>query len=121
MTPVVALHMTTALLAVPLGGWLLLRAKGTSPHRIAGRAYVALMLVAAGSSFWITGIGGDIWSVLHLLAAAAIAGLVIAIRHARAGNIAGHRRAMLSIYISLLVTLGWASMPGRSFGAMLWG
>ena len=50
MPPVVALHMTAALLAVPLGGWLILRAKGTAPHRIAGRAYVALMLVAGSET-----------------------------------------------------------------------
>lgn len=121
MPPVIALHMTTALLAVPLGGWLLFRAKGTTAHRLGGRLYVALMLVTAVSSFWITGLAGASWSVLHILSIAAILGLVVAILHARAGRIERHRRAMLSVYISLLVTLGWAAMPGRSFGNMLWG
>lgn len=121
MPPIVALHMTSALLAVPLGGWLLLRAKGTAAHRLAGRLYVALMLIVAVSSFWISGIAGDGWSFLHVLSAAAIYGLIAAIVHARAGRIIRHRRAMLSVYISLLITLGWAAMPGRSFGNMLWG
>lgn len=120
MPPVVALHMTSALLAVPLGAWLLLRTKGTAAHRLAGRLYVALMLVVAVSSFWITGWPGGGWGFLHVLSLAAIYGLVAAIIHARAGRIVRHRRAMLSVYISLLITLGWAAMPGRSFGDMLW-
>lgn len=121
MPPVIALHMTSALLAVPLGAWLLLRAKGTTAHRLGGRLYVALMLAVALSSFWMTGLAGAQWSFLHVLSLAAIFGLVAAIVHARAGRIARHRRAMLSVYISLLITLGWAAMPGRTFGDMLWG
>ncbi len=121
MPPVIALHMTAALLAVPLGGWMLLRAKGTAAHRLAGRVYVALMLTTAITSFWITGIAGEGFSFLHLLALAAIWGLVAGIIHARAGRIPRHRRAMLSVYASLILTLGWAAMPGRSFGNMLWG
>jgi uncharacterized membrane protein len=121
MPPIIALHMTTALIAVPLGAWLLLRTKGTTAHRLGGRVYVALMLFVAISSFWITGIAGTGWSFLHVLSAAAIYGLVAAIVHARAGRIARHRRAMLAVYASLLITLGSAAMPGRSFGDMLWG
>ena len=121
MPPVIALHMTSALLAVPLGAWLLLRAKGTTAHRLGGRLYVALMLAVAISSFWITGGPGGGWGFLHLLALAAIYGLVAAIVHARAGRIARHRRAMLAVYVSLIITLGWAALPGRSFGNMLWG
>lgn len=114
------LHMSAALLAVPLGAWLLLRAKGTAAHRTAGRVYAAALLVTAVSSFWITGIAGERWSFLHLLAAAAILGLALGIHHARRGNLVRHRRAMVAVYVSLLVTLGWAAMPGRSFGNMLW-
>jgi uncharacterized membrane protein len=121
MPPVIALHMTAALLAVPLGGWLLLRTKGTAAHRLAGRVYVALMLTTAITSFWITGIAGSNFSVLHILSLAALYGLGAGIVHARAGRIPRHRRAMLAVYASLLLTLGWAAMPGRTFGTMLWG
>lgn len=39
------IHLVTALVALPLGLWQLLAAKGTPGHRLLGRIYVPVMLV----------------------------------------------------------------------------
>ena len=46
MSPVVAIHLAAAVPAVLLGGALPLRRKGNTAHRILGRVYVVLLLIA---------------------------------------------------------------------------
>ena len=56
--PAVHIHLAATILALALGIFMLIRRKGTISHRLLGRIWVALMLTAAISSFWITGISG---------------------------------------------------------------
>jgi len=49
----IALHLSSALLALLLGAVVLSSPKGTRRHELLGRAWVALMVVVAVSSFWI--------------------------------------------------------------------
>jgi uncharacterized membrane protein len=121
MSPLVMGHMAAALLAVPLGGWLLLGRKGTAVHKAAGRLWVGLMIAAALSSFWITGVNGERWSWIHLLSAWTLVWIGLAVWRIRAGNVAGHLRAMRGVYVGLLVAGAWAALPGRSLGNLLWG
>jgi uncharacterized membrane protein len=79
-----------------------------------------MMLVAAITSFWITGINGARWSWIHLISIWTLVWLGIAIWRVRKGNVDGHRRAMTGVFIGLLIAGAWASMPGRSLGDMLW-
>src|SRR6185503_6538149 len=64
-TPAVWIHLSAALAALALGAAVFLAPKGTLLHRVSGRAWAGLMLVAAISSFWIKGNGSYSW--VHLL------------------------------------------------------
>jgi uncharacterized membrane protein len=48
-----AIHLACVLTAVPLGIWQLAKPKGGDMHRTVGRSYVAVMSLAAGSSFYL--------------------------------------------------------------------
>ena len=52
-SPVIQLHAFAAMGAFALGIVQLSAPKGTIPHRTLGWIWVVLMLVVAGSSFWI--------------------------------------------------------------------
>ncbi|MFQ3595707.1 MAG: DUF2306 domain-containing protein [Sphingomonadaceae bacterium] len=121
MTPLVALHASAAALAVPLGAAVLLLPRGTAMHRAMGRAWASLMLVAAVTSFGITGINGPRFSWIHLLSLWVILWLGIALWRVRRGDIAGHRRAMTGLFIGLLAAGAGALLPVRSLSLLLQG
>lgn len=117
MTPLVAIHATTATIAVPLGAAVLLLPRGSRLHRARGRSWAGLMVVAAVTSFLMTG-GSFSW--IHLLSAWTLAWLLVAIVRVRRGDIAGHRRAMTGLYIGPVAAGLGALAPGRSLGMLLW-
>ncbi|MDH4173971.1 MAG: DUF2306 domain-containing protein [Betaproteobacteria bacterium] len=116
---VIALHLAAALAALAVGALAFAARKGSHVHRLAGRGWVALMLVAALSSFWIQTKGHFTW--IHLLSVAVplllAAGVVFAVR----GNVRGHRTTMASIYVLGLGVAGvFTLLPHRLLGKMLW-
>ena len=114
LTPVVTVHLITAALALVLGGMVLWRPKGTATHKATGRFWVALMVIAAVSSFWIRDIGPDGgFSWIHLLSVLTLFSLAMAIRHIRNGRIASHRGFMMGSYIGLAGAGAGALAPGR--------
>jgi len=121
ISPLILAHMIPALVAVPLGAWVLLGRKGTAAHRLAGRIWAGLMLVVAITSLWITGLNAPHWSPIHLLSLLVILYVPIAIYRARRGDIARHRRHMRNMYFGLLAAGAYAALPGRTFGHLLWG
>ncbi len=121
IAPLVVAHMVPALIAVPLGAWVLLGRKGSALHRMAGRVWAGLMLVVAITSLWITGLNAPHWSPIHILSLVVIAFVPIAIFRAWQGDIANHRRHMRNMYFGLLAAGAFAAMPGRTFGHLLWG
>jgi uncharacterized membrane protein len=114
-----ALHLASVIPALPLGGYLLLRRKGDRTHRLLGRVWGVLMLVAALSSFALQSAGH--LSVIHLLSALVLVmvprGVLQAIRH----NVAGHRRTMSLTYLGLAVAGLFTLLPGRLLGSWLFG
>lgn len=64
-TPIILLHIATAVDAVILGGLMLALKRGTSLHHRAGRVWVALMLMTTLVSFGIKASGNFSW--IHLL------------------------------------------------------
>ena len=67
-TPPIPLHALGAMLAIMLGAAQLSMKKGGAVHMLLGRVWVGLMLVVAGSSFFIHEI--RLWgeySPIHLL------------------------------------------------------
>jgi len=118
-TPVVLVHTFAALAAVTLGAGMFLGRKGSVSHRIAGRGWVALMLVVSISSFWIQTQGHFTW--IHILSIAVPLLLAAGVYFAAKGNIRGHQKMMVSLYIGALGIAGaFTLLPHRLLGKLLW-
>ena len=112
----IQIHLATVLPAFAIGTWLVaLSVKGSPIHRGLGFVYLALMTVTAGAAACIRSAGEGYFSPLHLLVPLTLYAVFSAIRCARQGNIAGHRRAMLALYVGGLIVAGGFAllMPGR--------
>ena len=120
---VVQLHIVVALAAIVLGAVQFARPKGTEPHRALGRAWVAAMAVLAFSGFFIHELRlWGMWSPIHLLSAATLALLAVAVWTARTGRIERHRRMMKGLYVfALLVTGAFTLLPGRLMHEIVFG
>ena len=120
---IIQVHIVVALAAIALGAIQFARPKGTAPHRLLGRVWVAAMAVLAFSGFFIHEI--RLWgaySPIHLLSAATLALLVLAVWTARSGRIERHRRMMKGLYIyALLVTGAFTLWPGRLMHQIVFG
>ena len=66
LSPVIKVHLTTALAALVLGGVLMTVRKGRTFHRVGGWAWVSLVLATAGSTIFIRDLNHGSWSWLHL-------------------------------------------------------
>ncbi len=118
-TPIIILHTVAALAALALGSVMFLRRKGSPSHRKLGRAWALLMLVIILSSFFIKTSGSFSW--IHLLSAASLVLLVLAIRHARQRKLSAHRRTMVGLYAGSLIVAGlFTLLPSRLLGWHLW-
>ena len=108
-------HALAAIAAVVLGGAQLASVKGTARHRTLGWAWVGLMSYVAASSFFISEL--KLWgafSPIHLLSVWTLLCLVIAVYHARVGNIRQHQRWMVTLYVLALLVTGLLTLwPGR--------
>ena len=131
LTPLIAVHMTAALTAICIGPIALWARKGTTPrthrpklHRAFGYAWVTLMLTAAVSAIFIRdyslpNIAG--YTPIHLLIPATLVTLFKAFQSLAHGNIAGHRRAMQSLYVSACLVAGaFTLLPQRYLGNLVW-
>ena len=114
-------HIAAALGAVSIGVVVLLLRKGTAPHKLLGRAWVGLMLVATLSSFGLSELRhGAGPSLVHLLSVATLASLACAIYFVRRGNIRRHRGFMIGTFAGLLAAgLAAAFSPGRALQVLL--
>ena len=129
MSPLIAVHMTAALGAIAIGPVALWARNASAPrpqlHRAAGYAWVTLMLLTATSAIFIRdyrlpNIGG--FTPVHLLIPVVYGTLFRAFRFLAEGNINGHRRAMLRLYIGACVVAGaFTLMPGRYLGNLVFG
>ena len=122
-SPVIQLHAYAAMTALVLGVVQLTAPKGTLPHRTIGFVWVGLMLVVAGSSFWIHQIRlvGP-WSPIHLLSIFTLVMLVMGVVAAHRHNVRRHRIAMISIFAGALVIAGlFTLVPGRIMHAVIFG
>lgn len=122
-SPAIQLHAFAAMTAFVLGVVQLLRTKGDGPHRMFGYLWVGLMLLIAGSSFWIHEINQ--WhgfSLIHLLSIWVLFFAPFAVMMARRGNISAHKRGMIGIFAGALVVAGiFTFVPGRIMHAVLFG
>jgi uncharacterized membrane protein len=128
LTPLIAVHMTAALLAVATGPIALWARKGATQrprlHRAFGYAWVTLMVVTAVSAIFIRdsqlpNLAG--FTPIHLLVPVTLFGLFGAFWFLARGNINGHRKTMQRLYFGACVVAGgFTLLPGRYLGDLLW-
>jgi uncharacterized membrane protein len=121
--PAIQVHAFAAMAAFALGIVQLSAPKGTLPHRTLGYIWVVLMVVVAGTSFWIHDIRmWGPWSAIHLLSIFTLCTLPIAVVHARRHRVIAHRNAMISMFAGALLIAGaFTFLPGRIMHAVAFG
>lgn len=118
--PAVHIHLAATILALALGALMLIRRKGTVSHRTLGWIWVGLMLTAAISSFWVTGLRSGGFSPIHILSVVVLVSVPAAIYAIRNGRVNTHRRAMQVLFFSGLVLPGLLTLlPGRLLGRLM--
>ena len=133
LTPIVAIHMTAAILAIATGPVALWARKSRLQrprvHRAFGFGWVTLMLVAAISAIFIRSeiglhvpCGNLSFSPIHLLIPVVLAMLFVAFRFLIKGNVRGHRLTMVNLYIGACLVAGFFTLaPNRYLGRLVWG
>lgn len=113
--PIVQIHALMAFAAIGLTILIFTVKRGTPLHKVLGRVWVTAMALVALSSFWIFDL--RMWgnySPIHLLSVYTLVQLFLAIRAARAGNIARHRSIMKQMTFAALGVAGaFTLLPGR--------
>lgn len=117
-TPIILIHVIAATGALVTGGISLKLKKGTLTHRLFGRIWVGLMLVAALVSFGIRTSGHFSW--IHLLSAWIVLIIGMAVHAAVKGNIRAHKRRMTGAYIGLVIAGAFTFLPSRLLGQLAW-
>ena len=120
LSPWLIVHLSAVLPAIPIGAVMLGRRKGDRLHRLIGRLWATLMLVAALSSFGIHEVMGHL-SPIHILSLITLVSLPYAIWNARRGRIAQHRKTMTILYASLIIAGYMTLIPTRLLGHFLFG
>jgi uncharacterized membrane protein len=127
LTPLIAVHMTAALTAIAIGPIALWARKGATQrpklHRAFGYAWVTLMLATAVTAIFIRdfrlpNIAG--YTPIHVFVPVTFYYLFRAFQQLARGNIAGHRTAMQSLYISACLVAGaFTLLPHRYLGNLV--
>src|ERR1700685_4002687 len=121
--PAIPRHAFAAMGAFVLGLVQFAAPKGTLPHRTLGWIWVGLMVVVAGSSFWIHQIRlvGP-WSPIHLLSIFVLTTVPLGVWRAHRHEVADHRLIMISVFSCGLVIAGlFTLLPGRIMHAVVFG
>ncbi len=119
---VLQVHILAAVASVAVGAIILWARKGRTFHRTMGWIWAGLMGAAAGTSLFIVGLNGDVWSLIHLLSGWTLVSLPIAVWAARRHNVNLHRRTMTAVFWGAsIVAGGFAFLPGRLMWALFMG
>ena len=117
-TPLILIHLATALAAVVVGGAMFLLRKGTPLHRLSGRVWVLLMAVTALVSFGIQTHGHFSW--IHLLSLLTLYVIGQAVWSIRKRDIVRHRRMVAGAYAGLVIAGMFTLLPDRLLGSLVW-
>lgn len=122
LSPVVKIHLYTALAALVLGAVLMMVRKGRTFHRAAGWTWVALVMTTAVSTLFITSLNPGRWSLIHLFTGWTLVVLPLAVMWARLHQVARHRRAMMGLfYGAFAINLAFTFIPGRTMWSLFFG
>ncbi|TFW02299.1 DUF2306 domain-containing protein [Oxalobacteraceae bacterium OM1] len=117
-TPVVVIHVAAAVAALAIGAAAFSAKKGSLRHRLLGRSWAMLMLLAALTSLGIRTTGHFSW--IHILSVVVLTTIPLAVFAAMRGRIHVHRRAMSANYAGLVIAGFFSLMPARLLGQLLW-
>ena len=128
MTPLIAVHMTAAALAVatgPVALWARMgRVARPRLHRAFGYAWVTLIVVTAITALFIRDHGLpniDGYTPIHLLIPVTLGTLFASFWMLAHGRVAAHRRIMQRLYILACIVTGlFTLLPQRYLGQFLW-
>jgi uncharacterized membrane protein len=120
---IIQFHAAFAFAAIGLGVVQFLAPKGTLPHRTIGWTWATVMILVAGTSFFIHTIRTwGPWSPIHLLSLFTLAVVPLAVMRARQHDIRRHRQAMIWIFTLALVVTGFFTLaPGRIMNKVVFG
>lgn len=126
MSPIY-IHALFALLAVPLGLYILLTQKGTKKHKLIGRIWSLFLLIVSFTAIFIQAITPGQYSLIHLLVPWTIGSLIYSIWSIRkfqntklAKYKKAHKYSMIGVYVGALLVAGlFTLMPGRLFYEIL--
>lgn len=90
--------------------------KGSQPHRATGYVWLGAMLAVALTSLFMT--SNFRYSVvgfgpIHLLSLVSLLSIYVALRHARGGNVAAHRKTLIFLALGFWVAAAFTFMPQR--------
>jgi uncharacterized membrane protein len=115
----VVAHLSSVLLALPLGISQLLLPKGTFRHRTVGYVWIVLMVFTAIVSFAIHTINPHGLSPIHLFSVLTLVVAPQIVFFARTGRIDRHRSAVLGLMVGALAIAGlFTFLPGRALGLL---
>lgn len=111
----IQIHILVAVGAFLLGAYILLRRKGTTAHKMAGRIFGILMIVTATTAIFIRELNDGSFSWIHIFVPITFIGLYQLVSSIRKGNVKAHKRHVLTLYFAALLIPGFfAFMPGRT-------
>ena len=116
---IIWLHLTTAVLALGLGGANLALAKGNLRHRVFGWTWMGAMLCVTVSSFRIREIEAGSLSWIHGLTVWTLVSMAVAIVSIRRGWVRSHAVWMIGTMIGVAVAGTFALAPGRFIAGQL--
>ena len=118
----VMIHLATAIPAIPLGAWLMLKRKGTPRHKALGKLWVALMVITSCSAVFIRELNGGNFSPIHIFVPITLYGAWRTVATARRRDFAAHRRTLVLLYLTALIIPGaFTFLPTRLMGTWLFG
>jgi uncharacterized membrane protein len=126
MTPIY-IHAFFALIAVPVGLYILLTKKGTQKHKLTGRIWTLFLLIVSFTALFIQAINPGEYSLIHLLIPWTIGSLIYSIWSIRKFQKTklqkykkAHMYSMIGVYVGALLVAGvFTLMPGRLFYEIL--
>ena len=126
MSPIY-IHAFFALIAVPVGLYILLTKKGAQEHKLTGRIWTLFLLIVSFTALFIQAINPGEYSLIHLLIPWTIGSLIYSIWSIRKFQKTklqkykkAHMYSMIGVYVGALLVAGvFTLMPGRLFYEIL--
>ena len=116
------IHLLAMLAALGLGAALMTGVKGRRMHRILGWMFAVVMLVGVLASLFVRSLIPGSFSPIHILSAATLVFLPLAVIAARRHDVAAHRRRMTNIFYFGLLGAGlFTFVPGRLMWRLFFG